>query len=189
MVILGRKYFFTWRALKGAFTALCLSLLLTANARADLKLESQVKGAFLERFLAFIEKDGATHVLAEQSQRVEICVYADHAIFSALQELSQVSENKIAYHFVNDLQDSSTCLLMFIGSESNDGIQEILDKISGSQIVTVSDVKGFADKGGMIELVKEGRHIRFILNRHAAKNHGIKFGAQLLSLAKEVIER
>ena len=56
------------------------------------------------------------------------------------------------------------------------------------RLVTVSDIPGFAQLGGMIELPLEGERVGIVINRSSARKSGFEFNAQLLRLAR-VIDR
>jgi hypothetical protein len=163
----------------------------SAFAASQLEIESQIKAAFLARFLGYVEMEGEQIPIAEIPART-ICIYGDHRISAAMEALERIQrpeEHKTAYRNLQDINDAGNCSLLFIGSEQSGQLSEIVGKLKSSKIVTVSDIFGFASKGGMIELIKDSGHIRFILNRLSAKDAGVKFGAQLLSLAKEVIDQ
>jgi len=56
----------------------------------------------------------------------------------------------------------------------------------GNGVLTVSDVKNFAQSGGMIELVSDNDKVVFEINNQAAKKHGVRISSQLLKIAKKV---
>ena len=62
-------------------------------------------------------------------------------------------------------------------------IERVLGALGRQSTLTVGDVKGFAQRGGMINLTKEGRRLRFEVNRRAAERTGIHLSSQLLKLA------
>ncbi len=64
---------------------------------------------------------------------------------------------------------------------------KILASLAGSQTITVSDIDGFAEQGGMIQFVLDEPYVRFVINNKAAQQNGITFNSQLLALAKFVI--
>ncbi|MBL7215949.1 MAG: YfiR family protein, partial [Phycisphaerae bacterium] len=54
--------------------------------------------------------------------------------------------------------------------------------------LTISDLVGFAKRGGIIGFVEDNNKIRFEINLDAAQKENIKIRSQLLTLAKEVYE-
>jgi hypothetical protein len=64
----------------------------------------------------------------------------------------------------------------------------LLRRIQGRRLVTVSDIEGFAQSGGIVEfsLRSDGSGVLILINRKAAQKQGIEFNAQLLRLARIV---
>jgi hypothetical protein len=52
--------------------------------------------------------------------------------------------------------------------------------------LTISDAKGFAANGGMIELFTENHRLRFLINVHNAQRTGLRISSDLLKLAAGV---
>ena len=88
----------------------------------------------------------------------------------------------------DDLDDLINCQIIFIGSPKHRNISRILLALQVLPILTISDTSGFAQSGGMVHLFMENDKIRFKVNLSAVKQSGLKISAQLLKLAKEVIE-
>ena len=56
-------------------------------------------------------------------------------------------------------------------------------------LLTVSDIKGFAAAGGVIELFAEDGKMRFEINTRAAQRAGLRISSQLLKLARVTPEQ
>ncbi|MCX5637000.1 MAG: YfiR family protein, partial [Planctomycetota bacterium] len=56
-----------------------------------------------------------------------------------------------------------------------------------SPVLTISEMEGFIEKGGMINFITEESKVRFEINDSAAKKSGLQISSKLLSLAKKVI--
>ena len=64
-----------------------------------------------------------------------------------------------------------------------------LDAIRTLPVLTVSDGKGFASAGGIIELYVEDGRMRFAINVDAAERTRLRISSRLLGLAKVVRDR
>jgi hypothetical protein len=53
-------------------------------------------------------------------------------------------------------------------------------------VLTISDGKGFAEAGGMIELYVEEGRMRFAINMGATERSGLHLSSRLLRLAKVI---
>jgi hypothetical protein len=75
------------------------------------------------------------------------------------------------------------CHVVHIGRSEASRVDEILDLMERWPVLTVSDVRSIARRGGMIEFVlKEGK-VAFHINRGAAERADVQISAKLLSLA------
>ena len=76
------------------------------------------------------------------------------------------------------------CHILFIASSEEKNLPAILKSLKGHPVLTVSDMKGFASRGGMIGFVIEKKRVRFEINVNRAAKAGLKISSKLLSLAK-----
>jgi len=76
--------------------------------------------------------------------------------------------------------------MIFISKSDRARLAEILPRLSGRQILTVSEAPGFASRGGIINFYLEGNKVRFEINPAAARRDGLKISSQLLNLGKIV---
>ena len=54
------------------------------------------------------------------------------------------------------------------------------------EIFTVGEIDGFADAGGVMQIVWEGNRARFVVNLDPATQRGLRAGAKLLALARMI---
>ncbi len=81
-------------------------------------------------------------------------------------------------------EDLRGCQLVFISRSEKGQMAQDIAAIGTGAVLTVSDMDGFADDGGVIRIFVSGRHIHFEINQTAARSHDLKLSAQLLSLGK-----
>ena len=79
------------------------------------------------------------------------------------------------------------CQLLFIPeNEKPIRVREWLKNMENQPVLTVSNITGFIDLGGMIELVSDGNHLQFEVNLAPVEHVGIKLSSKMLQIAKEV---
>jgi hypothetical protein len=81
------------------------------------------------------------------------------------------------------------CYLLFICSSEKKNLGKIINSVKDHSVLTVGDMEGFLESGGIINFVMEGKKVRFEINVTAAKRAKLKIRSQLLRLAKRVIEK
>ncbi|MGB0468480.1 MAG: YfiR family protein [Pontibacterium sp.] len=125
-----------------------------------------------------------------ENRPYEICVYGKSPFGAMLDRLEQRSGDgsvKVRYPLkVN--ADLNSCNILFISGAASSHLRSILLAVSYSPVLTISDIKSFANVGGMIELTNQGSHVRFRINLSATKRAQIQIASPLLELATIVSE-
>jgi hypothetical protein len=85
-------------------------------------------------------------------------------------------------------EDAAACHIVFISTSEKSRVRSILDRLQGISILTVSDIPGFCQGGGMIDFELLDQKIRFEINPEAAERAGLKVSSKLLNVAKIVRE-
>jgi hypothetical protein len=89
------------------------------------------------------------------------------------------------YHDGMDLRDSH---LLFISSSEKKNLSAIIASLHGAPVLTVSDMPGFLEAGGMINLIVSNNKVRWAINRAALNSAGLQLNAKLLQLAVRIEE-
>ena len=78
--------------------------------------------------------------------------------------------------------------LVFVSSTEEENITSIIAGLDNAPVLTVSDVEGFLDKGGMVGLVLTPDNlVRWEINRTSLERTGLRISAKMLQLAVRVI--
>jgi hypothetical protein len=155
-----------------------------AAAGGDAVAASALKAAFLYNFAKFAEWSQPT-----SRAPVVLCVVGDDAIVAALVET--VRGQNINGHTleVSRPQESNTwrsCHVLYLADAEIRRSAGGLSGIRTLPVLTVSDGKGFAEAGGIIELYLEDGRMRFAINLDAAERSGVHLSSRLLALAKVI---
>ena len=77
--------------------------------------------------------------------------------------------------------------MVSISSSERDSLKEVLSFFRGKPVLTISEVNGFIEQGGIINFIIVNDKIRFEINERVAKESGLKISSKLLRLARKVI--
>ncbi|HEY7496877.1 MAG TPA: YfiR family protein [Vicinamibacterales bacterium] len=173
----------TYRArLAAALTVLCVAALST-GARSQTATIDEVKAAFLFNFAKFVEwPDGDAGPL-------QIGVLGNDNVSDSLREIvrgKSVNGRSLASRRVTANDDLASLDLFFVGASEKSRIPDLLKRLDGTSVLTVSDVDKFCHQGGVIALTQEGNHVRFDINLDAAERSKLKVSSKLLALARTV---
>ncbi|MFC1592266.1 YfiR family protein, partial [Thermodesulfobacteriota bacterium] len=74
------------------------------------------------------------------------------------------------------------CHILFVSSSEEERLSELLKSFENRNVLTVSDIEGFAAKGVVIEFYKKEDFLRLKINLRAAERAGLKISSKLLDI-------
>jgi hypothetical protein len=161
------------------------SLFAFHSAESAPSLEYKVKAAYVFKLLSFVEWEAATNPQSSNSV-TNICVVGDDPIKEAIQLLNNktVKGRTISIdqkHLNDSLAD---CHIVFVTRAEASHLDEILLKVDSRVNLTISDIKGFAELGGMVELAIVEDKVKLVINRKKVNESAIQFSSKLMGVAK-----
>jgi len=184
MAVLGRGGCLGLASMTLAVSLIAAPSVAANNGAADLAPEVALKAAFIYNFAKFAEwpalAPGAT---------ILVCIVGDDAVATTLLETvrgKNISGHAIEVSRRQDIATWHACHLLFIADAQRHQSADGLNGISKLPVLTVSDGKGFAQAGGVIELIVDAGRMRFAINVDAVERSGIHISSRLLGLANVV---
>lgn len=149
-------------------------------------LESDVKAAYILNVTKFV--DWKT-VNGAPDDPIKIGIVGSDPIGEVLSRLPyyKIAEHPLVVEKIDfEKISAANCHLLFIGKSEKDGFSEILKRLQGVSVLTVSDIPEFASKGGMVGFAIDDGRVKIEINVEKAKKAGLKIGAKLLEVARIV---
>ncbi|MBI3777246.1 MAG: YfiR family protein [Gammaproteobacteria bacterium] len=145
-------------------------------------LEQQVKTSYLYNFIQFVAwPEDALNT----GSKFNLCVLAGEEYGTTLTDLAagQIDGHEIAVHRFDQFAgtDGLNCHLLFISREKFTLVPKDFNGERG--MLTIGDMPGFLEHGGIINLVEVRGKIRFQINQQAAQRAGLTMSSKLLDLA------
>ncbi|MCE7875489.1 YfiR family protein [bacterium CPR1] len=97
-----------------------------------------------------------------------------------------VAEKPVVVRPVRTVEEACEVDCLYVGPSRAAQLPAILGAVSKYPVLTVSDLPGFAEKGGSLGLYRDADRIRFAANLRSLRQSGLKVSSRLLSLAKIV---
>lgn len=174
--------------LKFAIALFTLWAVIAGTACADDKdiHEDEVKAAFVYNFAKFIEWPSG-----KVNESITLCILGESPLgFSALKAIDgrTAQDKPLVTKLLNKSDDLKGCHIVFIAVSERNKLVQLLKIAHQQHALTVSDMDGFTQGGGAIEMVKTDDKIRFEINLLAAKEAGLVISSRLLSLALAVYD-
>lgn len=76
--------------------------------------------------------------------------------------------------------------ILFLATQDKEFIQQVLSLAKGHAVLTIGEIDGFTQWGGIINFFRENNRLRFKINIDAARQEGLKMSSQLLGSAQIV---
>lgn len=148
--------------------------------------EWRLKAAFVLNFARFIEWPGEA-----QSGRQEFVfgIVGETPVGEALEELVRgktVNGRRMVVRPGVSVAEMSSCDVIYLAGSEQQRLERHLERLRGQPVLSVSDIPGFAGRGGMIELFMEGNRVRFAIDARAMRAAGLVPSSKLLALARLV---
>jgi hypothetical protein len=142
-----------------------------------------LKAAFIYNLAKFTEWPD----LAAAPQPFTMCVLGDPAVGDALERT--VKDRLVAGNGVNVVRLTSvashrtTCHILYVSGISSEQASMVIAALGNAPVLTISDIDGFADLGGIAQFFYEHGQLRFSIDTDAADRAHLQISAKVLKLA------
>lgn len=147
--------------------------------------ERLFKAALIYNFAKFTTwPDGAT----KQPASLNLCTIGNSQLIDDLKKLhgKNVKGRKVSIASVSRHDSFERCHILYIADNQKRYYKKIIKKLNGKPVLTVSSIKNFANKKGIIQFYRDKGRTRLIINLDAARNAGLEISSRLLILAKVI---
>lgn len=146
--------------------------------------EYQVKAGFIYNFALMTR--WPKHVLPD-ALNLNFCIYGTDPFGDAraLFADKRIGAHALDVHIVTDMAELTACHILFIPVAAG-APEPVLARTWGEPVLTVTESAGAAERGAVINLVREGEHVRFEINVDAARRARLELSSRLLNLARIV---
>lgn len=146
--------------------------------------EYQIKAALVFNFAKFVEWPSAA--FAGPTSPIVIGILGDNPFRDDLSKTigsKTIDDHPLVIKEFRSLTEATNCHILFISTSEKKQLSEILVAFKGASVLTVGEMSGFTEAGGMVNFVLEGTKIRFQINNEAAAKAQLKISSKLLTLA------
>ncbi len=145
----------------------------------------QMKAACIHKFARYIHWPDAVN-RAASNPGSSICLLGEDPYDGALQALQRTTD--ISVRQVDDVSQTTGCHMLVIGASEQARLDQVLQALRGQSqsVVTISEIDGFTNRGGMIHLFSRNNRIVFDISQSAARAAQLRFDLRLIHLANVV---
>jgi len=167
-----------------AWTLLSIPALHAQNPKPT---DYEVKAAYLYNFGRFVEWPGK--VAAAQGGPFTVCVLGPDPFGRSLDAAlagETVGGKTVVAKRISSPEESGNCQILFLSLTEDGRLSTIIADLDKKAVLTVSDMRQFTQRGGMIQFVLEGKRVRFEVNLTATQRAGLTLSSELLKVATTV---
>ncbi len=175
---------------KALFICACLLLCTSAPAIADQNSDEAplFKAAYIYNFAKLVSWPSGTWQSPEMP--FTLCIVGEDQVSEALKKLTgkKIKGHDVKVQSFRKQLPTGLCQLLYLAQNIKLDQGWVKRSLSEPSVLSVSEVPGFLEQGGVIELFRQDQRTRFKINQKNAINLGLSISSRLLSLAT-VVER
>jgi hypothetical protein len=185
-----------------------LTITVDTHAESESSREYQIKAAFLYNFIKFVDWPKEKESPTDSNEPIAIGIIGKDPFgnsfeplrdkqvkgrnvvikrFEGFEQLNESDEQGEKQH--PEIETIRKCHILFICPSEEKYIQQIIASTQDYSVLTVGDMNGFLEAGGIINFLTEEKKIRFEVNLDAAERSRLTIRSKLLRLAKRVIRQ
>jgi hypothetical protein len=153
-------------------------------ARAASPSQSDVQAIYLYNFAKFVRWPSG-----RPGPTLNICIAGQEVYAETLGKVvagEQIDGHPLAVRTLGRTEDAAGCDILFIDVSARERLDGLVAATAGKPVLTVSDIPGFLDRGGMIQFVLTDSRVRFSVDLHPVERSGISLSSELLKVAVTV---
>ena len=116
---------------------------------------------------------------------MKIAVFGKSRIEPALREIFAKTKNPdVSIIDITSVNEIEGCKIVFISnSVSQEILRELLQYTQGKPVMTISDTKGYCNKGVLLNMIVVDNYVRYEINKGVLDASGLKMSSLLLNSA------
>ena len=166
--------------------AAILSLLAAPQALAQTPAanEFEIEAVFLFNFTQFVVWPSTA--FADANDPFVICVLGEDRFGGYLDDTIRgetVDQRSMIVKRYRRMEEIDACHILFISKSEASSVRDVLVRLRGRSVLSVSDAENFGRQGGMVRFVVEHNRVRLRINVEAARAAGLAISSKLLRVA------
>lgn len=152
--------------------------------------EYQLKAVFLFNFTQFV--DWPANSFSSDQAPMVIGIVGSNPFGSYLEETvhgEKINGRPLLIQYYDTMEGIGACHVLFINVTETNKREQIIEKVKGRNILTVSDAPDFMEQGGMIRFFTKQDKIKLQVNLEATKMASLVMSSKLLRLVEVVKSR
>ena len=167
---------------KSLFIFIFISIFIFHNNLYAYEIEDKLKSIIVGKIAKFINWENS------DSKEFVITVYKNQLgdYFNSIHNGKKINDKKIRIDYINNIENLKFTNILYISKATSAELSSIFNYINKKNILTISDLRGFAQKGGIIQIYSLSQKLKLNINLQKAKKENIRIKASLLRMVNIV---
>jgi len=107
-------------------------------------------------------------------------------LFDTVYKNKKIQKRPVKIVYISDINDLKFTHVLFVPKISSKKLEKLLKKIKNKNILLISNIRGFAQKGGVIQISFISQKPKLKVNIYKAKKNHLKVSSSLLRISEVV---
>jgi hypothetical protein len=168
-----------------AFVCIEFALSQVAYSQSVPSKEDQIKAAYIFNFAKFTTWPASK--FSEPGSPLIIGIFGEDPFGVLIDELVKgelVQGRPIEIKRYKDSDQISYCHVFYVHHSNNVDLEDIIRKLESLDVLTISDIDNFTEKGGIVKFFQDDGKMKFEINGQVVKNSRLMISSRLLRLAE-----
>ncbi|BCD99962.1 YfiR family protein [Marinicellulosiphila megalodicopiae] len=147
--------------------------------------EQRMKAMFIYNFSNFVQWSDS----AFKNENLKICLYGNVPFAKDMVHFEgvPVRDRKLKFIITSNLKEIEFgCHILYVGIDETENLQTFFKNINHNFVLSVGNVDGFVQKGGIINILRTSDQRKFEINLKKAQESGLNMSTDLLELARVI---
>jgi len=161
----------------------------SSTSTAMSEAEQQVRAQFVYNFANFV--DWPDDAFANDAAPIKVCLFGEVDFAPYLYTFSGtlIGDRPLVVQKADEIEQiRAGCHILYVGQDERVRLPTFWKEIQYIYVLSIGDRQGFADKGGIINILRTRDRVQFDVNIENALINGLFLDSDLLALAR-VIKR
>jgi len=124
----------------------------------------------------------------QNSNSFNICIFGNDTFGGHLKFYNnkKIKNKPVRISYPQKIENLSNCQVLFIGQSKRKNLAEIFNFTDNKAILTISLIRGFAEKKGMVQFYENRSQLDIKINYQETLRHGFDIKASLLRYSKVI---
>ena len=104
-------------------------------------------------------------------------------LFKRIYKDKTINNKPVEIHYIENIKELQATDILYIATQNSQNLLEILQQVPKKGVLTVSSIRGFVQKGGILQIYFSSQKARLKINLHVAKQEHLEIKSSLLRIA------